>query len=227
MRFGQQPGGHRQWLMPSARFAASMFFAALLTLLLFLVLPLMQHIGRPPEADLDLHGGIDTTLPPPPPPPPEEEPEEPEQEDQPPELAEEAPPLDLDQLALALEPGGFGDRLDGDFAVRLPGADGASGEETDAIFSMAELDQKPRVVYQPAPDYPAELRRKKVQGTVYILFVVDRSGRTVNPVIQKSTHPAFEQPALRAIKRWRFEPGKRNGKPVQFKMRVPITFMSG
>ena len=212
--------------MQGMRFAGSLLSAALLTTLLFLVLPLMQHIGRPPASDLDLREVSTANLPPPPPPPPEEQPDEPEQEEQPPELADEAPPLDLSQLELALNPG-FGEGFGGDFAVRLPGAEGAEGEETDAIFSMAELDQKPRVVYQPAPDYPAELRRKKIQGTVHVLFVVDRNGRTVNPVVQKSTHPAFEAPALRAIKRWRFEPGKRSGKPVQFKMRIPITFMSG
>ena len=44
--------------------------------------------------------------------------------------------------------------------------------------------------------------------------------------MQKSSHPAFEQPALQAVRRWRFEPGKRGGKPVSFKMRVPITFKS-
>ena len=30
--------------------------------------------------------------------------------------------------------------------------------------------------------------------------------------------------ALKAVKQWKFEPGKRKGKPVQFRMRVPITF---
>ena len=51
-------------------------------------------------------------------------------------------------------------------------------------------------------------------------------GRVANPVAQAATHPAFEQPALQAVRRWRFEPGKRNGQPVSFKMRVPITFMA-
>jgi protein TonB len=203
-----------------------MLFAGALTCALFAVLPFMQHITRPPASDLDIREMGMANLPPPPPPPPEEEPEQEQEEEPPPELTEEAPPLDLDQLELALNPG-FGAGMGGDFAVRLPGAGGQSSEEADAIFSLAELDQKPRVVYQPAPDFPAEIRSRKQQGTVYVLFVVNQSGSTVNPIVQNSTHPAFERPALRAVKRWRFEPGKRKGKPVQFKMRVPITFMSG
>jgi protein TonB len=45
--------------------------------------------------------------------------------------------------------------------------------------------------------------------------------------VQQSTDPVFERPALAAVKQWRFEPGKRNGKPVRFRMRVPITFPKG
>jgi protein TonB len=45
-----------------------------------------------------------------------------------------------------------------------------------------------------------------------------------NPLVQSSSNPAFEAPALAAVKQWKFEPGKRNGEPVRFRMRVPITF---
>jgi protein TonB len=37
----------------------------------------------------------------------------------------------------------------------------------------------------------------------------------------------FEAPALKAVKQWKFEPGKKNGKAVRFRMRVPITFPKG
>jgi len=30
-----------------------------------------------------------------------------------------------------------------------------------------------------------------------------------------------------AVKRWKFEPGKRGGKPVRFRMLAPITFPEG
>jgi len=57
-----------------------------------------------------------------------------------------------------------------------------------------------------------------------VLFVVNERGHVENPIIQKSTDPVFERPALNAVKQWRFEPGKRNGEPVRFRMRIPITF---
>lgn len=202
--------------------ACSFLTSLAVTLTVFMVLPILQVITKPPTKDLTIRS-VDVANVPPPPPPPMEEQEEPEPEEQPPPPpAVDAQPLDLAQLELALNPGagGFGG---GDFSVNLDGIAGNS-EEVDAIFSLSDLDQKPRVVYQPTPVYPKELARKNMQGTVYILFIVDKNGRTRDLKVQKSTHPAFNAPALKAVKQWKFEPGKRKGKPVSFRMRVPITF---
>jgi len=202
--------------------------AIVLALAFFLVLPLMQSINQPPTEDVMIHGAVDTATPPPPPPPPEEEPEEEEQREEPPppELQAEAVPLDLSQLELALNPPMGDGWLGGDFQVKLGASalgGGSAEEDVDALFSIADLDQKPRVVYQPGPVLSADVR-KKAPGTVYVLFVVDQDGRVADPAVQKSTDPVFERPALSAVKQWKFEPGKRNGQAVRFRMRVPITF---
>lgn len=199
-----------------------------LTLAFFLVLPLFQSITQGPTVDLIVQS-LDTTQLPPPPPPEEPEPEEePEREEPPPELAEEAPPLDLAQIELALNPtlgeGWFGP----DTAVNLGALSRSTGssEAVAELFSMADLDQKPRVLYQPGPVLDATTR-KRTPGSVTIVFVVDPRGRVENPVVQKSSDPALEAPALAAVRQWRFEPGKKNGQPVRFRMRVPITFPKG
>ncbi len=132
--------------------------------------------------------------------------------------------LDLSQLELALNPG-EGD-WGGDFTISLNRQLTKAGVE-DAVFSMGDLDQKPRAIYQPAPNYPSELQGKRVEGIVYVIFIIDKNGRVSNAKVQKSTHQAFERPALAAIKKWKFDPGKRGGKPVPFRMRVPITFSLG
>lgn len=198
--------------------------AVTLTLVCFLVLPLLQIIHPPPSTDLIVQS-VDTALPPPPSPPPQEEPEKkPEPEEKPPELMEEAPPLNLSQLELALNPGD-GAGLVGDFVNKLNPLT-SSGEAVDALFSMADLDQKPRVLYQPGPVLNKSIRQQ-APGTVYIIFIVDKRGRVEDPIVQKSSDPVFERSALAAVKQWKFEPGKRNGQPVRFRMRVPITFPEG
>lgn len=216
-----KPTGFLKW----AKRGLAVVMAFAFTLLCFLVLPLMQTIGAPPANDLLLHGADTATLEPPPPPPTEPEPEpEPEPEEPPPDLADEAPPLDLAQIELALNPGlggGFGD-----IAASLPGQAVVqqSASDIDRVFQLADLDQKPRIVFQRPPRYPPDLRRRGRTGVVYVLFMVDTDGRVQNPKVEKSTDPAFERPALEAVRQWRFEPGKRGGEAVPFKMRIPIRF---
>ena len=198
---------------------------------IFLLLPLLESITSTSRDDMIVQSMSTADVPPPPAPPVEEEKkeEEPPPEAEPPKLAEEAPPLDLSMLELALNPGMGGGGIGGDFAVKLPVAAAASsseGGDVDALFSMQDLDQKPRAIYQASPQMSPQLR-KLAPGTVYVVFVVDQRGRVENPIVQSSSDPAFEAPALAAVKQWKFEPGKRSGEPVKFRMRVPITFPKG
>lgn len=196
------------------------------TLIFFFVLPLIQSISRPPVTDLMVQN-VNTASIPPPPPPEEKLEDKPETEEPPPELKEEIPPLDLSQLELALNPGFSEGWVSGDFAVNFKTIDSDTERDNlDALFSLADLDQKPRVIYQPGPILDKQMR-KKAPGTVYILFVVDQNGRVEKPMVQSSSDPIFEKPALDAVKQWKFEPGKRHGRPVRFRMRVPISFPKG
>ena len=208
------------------RKGASWGGSLIVTLGIFLVLPLMEAIGQPPGEDLIVRGVDMGALPPPPPPPPEAKEEDPPPE--PPKLDQEIEPMDLSQLELALTPG-LGESLFGTFSPnlvdRLTGP--AGGDPIDRIFSLSELDRRPRVLFQRVPDYPRELKRQRRQGTVHVVFMVDTEGRVMEPVVHESTDPAFERSALEAVRQWRFEPGTRKGEKVRFKMRIPITFNAG
>lgn len=218
------------WLRHLGMRVFSALGAIALTGAIFLILPMLQTLSGPPAHDLLLQTVETVDTPPPPPPPPEAPPDEEPPPEAPPELVEQAPPLDLGQLELALNPiPGEGEA--GDFAVKLL-AQGAEGGEAgdgglDKVFSLAELDQRPRPIFQTLPHYPPELRRSRRQGTVHVVFLVDPQGRVTSPEVEKSTDPAFERVALEAVRQWRFEPGTRKGEKVQFKMRVPITFSAG
>ena len=73
--------------------------------------------------------------------------------------------------------------------------------------------------------YPAEAQKKKIEGRVIVGFVVDKKGRVVNPMVERSVHPLLDAEALRVIKRMpKWKPGKVYGEPVNVKYRLPITF---
>lgn len=200
--------------------------AGSLTTAFFGVLPLMQAIGRGPAPDTTLRS-VDTASLPPPPPPPEPEPEkQEEQEEEQPKLEESTPQqLDLSQMELALNPTAGGGWMPSEFAMKLEKTGGAK-KEVESLFALADLDQAPRVSYYSNPTLDPALKRK-TPATVYLVFVVDENGRVESPRVQKAKNPVdagFETAALAAVKKWRFEPGKRNGKVVRFRMRLPFTF---
>ncbi len=101
---------------------------------------------------------------------------------------------------------------------------GAMAEKLESAFSLSEIDQKPRAVFQASPVYPAQLRGKKIEGVVTVIFVVDSGGKVASPRVEKSNHDAFNKPAVDAVKQWKFEPAVRGGQRVPCKMRVPIRF---
>ncbi len=198
-----------------------------LTLLVFLTLPLTRIFTDADRYDEPAPARIDLAAPPPPPPPEDQEPPPPA--DDTPELPEEAPaepapdlpPVEFDQLELALDPDA-GDAIAADFGFGFDlAADTASAFEA---FEVSELDRPPRAIDRAPPVYPYSLRRERVTGSVRVLFVIDEDGRVRDPRIEESTHREFERPALEAVRRWRFEPGIRDGRPVPTLVRTPIEF---
>ncbi len=180
-------------------------------------------------------------------PPPEKKDEIEPEKDQPPDATEvlrnldqplenDAPALDaatLSQIEAALNGSGgaggdFGDSMSFASGGRIGGTGraGAGDDKVEDAFSLDEIDQKPRAIFQASPLYPSELRGKKLEGVVTLIFVVDASGRVTNPKVEKSTHPAFEKPALEALKQWKFEAAVKGGQRVGCKMRVPIRFQA-
>ncbi len=85
----------------------------------------------------------------------------------------------------------------------------------------------PKAVEQARPVYPTAMRRYGITGEVLLSFDVDVDGKVLNPVIARSNNPAFDEPAIAALLKWRFQPGAADGKPVKTKMQVPIIFDLG
>jgi len=123
------------------------------------------------------------------------------------------------QPHVPIEPG-KGPRFDGSTSGTKPGV--TNFEKSP--MSLGDLDLPPRTRSQSAPEYPNSLKSLAVTGEVLVEFTVDESGRVHDPRVLRSSHKEFETPTLEAVSRWRFEPGRHHGLPVQFKMAIPIVF---
>jgi protein TonB len=148
--------------------------------------------------------------------------------------ASQAPALEaasLSAIADALNGQGGGG---GDFAEALSfasggkiGGTGKAGvldKTMEKAFSLDEIDQKPRAIFQASPIYPSEMRQKKVEGYVTLIFLVDANGKVASPKVEKSSASAFDRPALDAIKRWKFDAAVKGGQRVSCRMRETMRF---
>lgn len=73
--------------------------------------------------------------------------------------------------------------------------------------------------------YPKEARKKKIEGRVFVRFVVRKDGRLTDAKIIRSLDPLCDAEVLRIIglmPKW--EPALKDGKPVNFHMTLPVQF---
>lgn len=74
-------------------------------------------------------------------------------------------------------------------------------------------------------EYPEKARRLGVEGIVEVEFMVDESGKVLDPVIVRSLGAGCDEAVLNAIKLQRYKPGKKGGKITPFKIREFVQFI--
>ena len=214
------------WIRIIARKLVGAVVAVALTLGLFLVLPLLQSITKPPEDLVSVREVAVTQLEAPPEieedDPPEEEIKE---EIEPPEFEPEEQFLDLNQLDLALSPGLGSGVLAPDTTLNLDNLLGDSGGLSDAL-DLDSFDQPPRPSFTVGPDMSESMLRALRGGAVRVVIAcrVDERGRVTDANIRSSGGQQFDQAALRAVKQWRFDPAQRQGKPVVGLVTIPFDY---
>jgi protein TonB len=92
------------------------------------------------------------------------------------------------------------------------------------IPRLVDLDRVPRAMAQSSPEYPYSLRQAGITGSVTVEFVVGTDGAVMSAEAVRWTHREFVDPAVRAVLRWKFEPGTIDSRKVCFRMAVPIEF---
>ena len=102
--------------------------------------------------------------------------------------------------------------------------DGKPGIDGPGTITATHLDNAPRTRSQIEPVYPYQAKKDGLSGQVFVEFLVNEDGRVLNPRVLRSTNVVFESAALHAVEKWRFEPGRKNGRVVSFRMAVPMEF---
>lgn len=81
----------------------------------------------------------------------------------------------------------------------------------------------PKLLVRVAPEYPAMAASAQMEGRVILEATVDDTGM-VNEVRVLRSHGIFDEPAVEALKQWRYEPLLFNGRPAPFVLTVTLSF---
>lgn len=198
-----------------ARFITSLILGAVVTFLLFLLMAtLVKGTGErrvdeqerivievnttPPDMDTQVR----RPPPPPPPPPPAQPPEVP---DTPPDTTDVS--------------GSVGFNMPG---LDLGGATGGIGDPSGAL--MRDGDAQPIVRIEPR--YPVQAARDGLQGWVRLSFSIMEDGSVGDvEVIEAEPRRVFDREAVRALRRWKYQPKIVDGRPqVQTGLQVQLDF---
>ena len=100
----------------------------------------------------------------------------------------------------------------------------AAQEAAERVDEVVPATALRRVRYVD-PEYPAGARERGLSGWVELEFTVNPDGG-VSDVNVTAAEPTgvFEQAAMSAVRRWRFEPVRRNGAAVEQRARIRIRF---
>jgi TonB family protein len=114
--------------------------------------------------------------------------------------------------------GGVGSGIGGGVG---PGEGGGFG---GGVFRVGGGVTPPTLLQKVEPEYSEEARKAKHSGTVVLYIEVTPDGRASNIRVQRSLGLGLDEKAVEAVKKWRFSPGKKDGKPVTVAATIEVNF---
>jgi TonB family protein len=92
------------------------------------------------------------------------------------------------------------------------------------VFKVGGGVSAPRVIFQLEPEYTKEARQAKYSGTCVLQLVVGVDGLPRDITVTRSIGLGLDEKAVEAVRRWRFEPAMKDGKPVAVLISIQMAF---
>ncbi len=114
------------------------------------------------------------------------------------------------------------------FAIAIVPAhaqDHDSDEDTDEpVFDLGQGITPPKLIHQVSPKPDSGAQGFRISGVVLIGLTVSSHGLPVNVHVVRSVDKDIDQSAVDAVREWRFEPARKDDKPVAVRLTVEIRF---
>lgn len=113
-------------------------------------------------------------------------------------------------------------KIGADNAVTLSPAAPDKASASDRVRISQGVSQG-WLVHEVKPDYPPLARQTRVQGQVVLNVVISKTG-AIKSIAAQTGHPLLIPAAIDAVKQWRYQPHKVDGKPVEVDTQVFVNF---
>jgi len=102
----------------------------------------------------------------------------------------------------------------------------AASQDATGVYTPGQGVVAPKLVKDVPPQYTAEARAARIQGSVKLDAVVLADGTVGEVRVTQSLDTVYglDDQSVKAIKQWVFEPGKKDGKPVPVRVDIETTF---
>lgn len=87
-----------------------------------------------------------------------------------------------------------------------------------------EAIEPPVPVRTVAPVYPDSMRHDGSSGVVTVSCTIDEKGNVQEPKVVRASNAAFSEPAMEALRKWKFKPARKGGTAVPIHVSFPIQF---
>jgi TonB family protein len=94
-------------------------------------------------------------------------------------------------------------------------------------MSMGPGVSLPKVLSKVEPQYGEKSRKARIEGTVVLYVVIGSDGVPADVLVYRPLSTDLDEAAVRAIRRWHFSPGLRNGQPAVLPVIVEMNFRLG
>jgi TonB family protein len=82
----------------------------------------------------------------------------------------------------------------------------------------------PRPLYSPDPPYSEKARVVRYQGVILLVLAVDENGDVTGVRDIKPLGMGLDENAIDTVRRWKFQPAMRDGKPIRARVSIEVSF---
>jgi protein TonB len=107
--------------------------------------------------------------------------------------------------------------------------------ESGRVYRSGDDVQQPTLLFAPDPEFNELVRKARISGKITVGLVVDTEGNPqqvhiVNSITStaavknQQAAQSMDEEALKAVRRYRYNPALHDGKPVPYELSVDINF---